>query len=149
MDAPTKAGKPAGTTHNVISSTMATLSITDEPTGSASNVTPTEAEPASGAEHNKGEFDDIVLRRRPARCSNERYLKGPGIFNICVSVGVKRCPTCGLVEVSAAAAEISTTSKAVTAYGFVAVVNTVVIMSFVTIMNSVTLESPTLERANS
>jgi hypothetical protein len=47
-------------------------------------------------------IDDKVYCRHPASCGNERWMKNAGFFKSCVKRGKEVCPTCRLVEVSAA-----------------------------------------------
>lgn len=46
--------------------------------------------------------DDKVYSRHPTSCGNERWMKNAGFFKSCVKRGKEVCPTCRLVEVSAA-----------------------------------------------
>jgi hypothetical protein len=49
-------------------------------------------------------IDDKIYSRHPTSCGNERWMKNAGFFKSCVKRGKEVCPTCRLVEVSAAEA---------------------------------------------
>ncbi len=102
MALPKLTEKAMSSVHDIISKVMDEL-MDEAPTAEkASPSTPQNSSPVEVASAIATKCDHEVRKSRPTSCGNERYMKNAGYFKTCSKRGVILCPTCKLVQVSAA-----------------------------------------------